>query len=215
MSQIIVLMGPQGAGKGTQGQKLAGILNMPIVGTGDMLREVAKSGSLLGHQVKQIQEAGQLVSDDILRQVVKERTIKDDCSRGYILDGFPRTITQAEMLEEIAQAQGHTVLAVNIDAPRELLWKRLTGRRTCTQCGEIYNIYYMPSEREGVCDKDGASLYARSDDNEEAISKRLSLYDEKTKPILDYYRRSGRLHDIDGAGTPEEVFGKIAPLFGL
>jgi adenylate kinase len=129
---------------------------------------------------------------------------------GYILDGFPRTLPQAELLEDIASAQGHRVAVIKIDVPRELLYQRLAGRRTCSQCQATYNVYFKPSKQEGVCDLDGAPLFTRSDDNESAIALRLSLYDEMTRPLLDYYSDSNRLTKVDGTGTPEEVGLRIS-----
>jgi adenylate kinase len=209
MPDIIVLMGPQGAGKGTQAQMLADRPKLPLVATGDILREMALSDTALGMQVRALQAAGQLVPDDILAEIIKSRLSRTDCERGCILDGFPRTLPQAWLLESIAERLGHRITVLSIEVPPDLLLKRLTGRRTCSACGAIYNIYFKPSKKEGVCDIDGQPLFTRSDDNEEAIAKRLALYDEKTRPLLDYYAKSGRLHSVDGAGSPEEVFGRI------
>lgn len=214
MPEIIVLMGPQGAGKGTQAQMLAERNGLPLVATGDMLREIALSDMPLGLQVREVQAAGQLVSDDILAQVVQTRLSRPDCERGCILDGFPRTLPQVRLLESIARALGHRITAMSIEAPRELLAKRLAGRRTCSACGAIYNVYFKPSSTEGVCDLDGQPLFTRSDDNEESIAQRLALYDEKTRPLLDYYADSGRLYKVDGSGTPDDVFARMAKLLG-
>ncbi|MFP5262256.1 MAG: adenylate kinase [Blastocatellia bacterium] len=210
MPSIFVLMGPQGAGKGTQAQMLADSFHLPIVATGDMLRDIALTDTPLGHQVRAVQAAGQLVSDDILAEVVKTRLSNCDCDGGCILDGFPRTLPQARLLERIAHSRGRRISVVKIDVPRELLFKRLTGRRTCTACGAIYHVEFMPSRQDGICDLDGQPLFTRSDDYPEAIENRLALYDEKTRPLLDYYGESGRLYKVDGTGTPEEVFGRIA-----
>jgi adenylate kinase len=210
MAEIFILMGPQGAGKGTQAQKLAEKFSLPIVATGDMLREVAKTDSALGRQVKEFQETGNLVSDDILAAVVRERTSRDDCKQGYILDGFPRTSPQTELLEKIAAEQGHRITVIKIKIPHEFLYKRLAGRRTCSRCGHIYNIYYQPSLREGVCDLCGGELFTRSDDKEEAIRRRLKDYTEKTKPLVKYYAQTGRMKEVSGLGTPEEVFEAIS-----
>ena len=210
MANIIVLMGPQGAGKGTQAQMVAERFGLPIVATGDMLRDVARTETDLGHQVRELQATGQLVPDEILAEVVNNRTSQIDCCQGYILDGFPRTLPQARLLERIAQSQGYKILVIKIDVDRELLYRRLTGRRTCTKCGAIYHTEFLPSKQEGVCDLDGQALFTRSDDNEEAIQQRLALYDEKTRPLLDYYGGSGRLIKVDGTGTPEEVFDRIS-----
>jgi adenylate kinase len=205
-------MGPQGAGKGTQAQLLADTFHLPIVATGDMLRDIALTDTELGHQVREVQAAGQLVSDDILAEVVKTRLSNCDCAGGCVLDGFPRTLPQARLLERIAQAQGHRISVIKIDVPRELLLKRLASRRTCTACGAIYNVEFKPPAQDGVCDLDSQPLFTRSDDYPEAIENRLALYEEKTRPLLDYYAESGRLHKVDGTGTPDEVFGRIAEI---
>ena len=210
MPSIIVLMGPQGAGKGTQAQMLTEAFGLPIVATGDMLRDIALTETTLGRQVREVQAAGRLVSDDILAEVVNERLSRGDCAEGCILDGFPRTLPQARLLENIAESQGHKIVVVEIDVPRDLLHKRLTGRRTCSVCGAIYHLHFKPSKKDGVCDIEGAPLFTRSDDNEESIAQRLALYDEKTHPLLDYYARTGRLHKVDGTGTRHEVGERIA-----
>jgi adenylate kinase len=214
MPEIIVLMGPQGAGKGTQAHLLTQRLGLPIVATGDMLREMALSDTPLSLQIRSVQEAGQLVSDDILAEVIKTRMSCSDCVRGCILDGFPRTLPQARLLESIAAELGHQILVISIDLPREFLLKRLTGRQMCSVCGAIYNVYFKPSATPGVCELDGQPLFTRADDNEESIAKRLTLYDEKTRPLLDYYSQSGRLHEVDGDGTTEEVFNRIVKALG-
>jgi adenylate kinase len=214
MARIIVLMGPQGAGKGTQAQKLAAALKLPIVATGDMLREMAQTETPIGHQLQKVQASGQLVSDDILAEVIKERLSRDDCKAGCLLDGFPRTMPQVHLLEDIAHALGHEIRVITIDVPRDLLIRRLLGRRTCSRFGHTYNIEFKPSKVEGICDQDGSTLFTRSDDNEEAIAQRLALYDEKTRPLVDHYAASGRLGRADGTGTPEEVFERIQALIG-
>jgi adenylate kinase len=210
MAEIIILMGPQGAGKGTQAQMLAEKFSLPIVATGEMLREVAKSDTALGRQVKEFQESGNLVSDDILAEVIRERTSQEDCEQGYILDGFPRTSPQAELLEKIAAEQGHTIIVIKIKIPHEFLYKRLAGRRTCSKCGHIYNIYFKPSRREGLCDICDGELFTRSDDHEEVIRRRLSEYTEKTKPLVNYYAQTGRVKEVSGLGAPEYVFEAIS-----
>ena len=214
MPDITVLMGPQGAGKGTQAHMLAERLKLPLVATGDILREMAHSDEPLGLQVRKVQAAGQLVSDDILAEVIKTRLSRPDCRGGCILDGFPRTLPQVKLLETIADHLGHRITVISIEVPRELLFKRMAGRRTCTSCGAIYNVYFMPSKIEGICDVDDQPLFTRSDDNEEAITQRLSLYDEKTRPLLDYFAESGRLHRVDGTGAPEDVFKRIEGILG-
>jgi len=214
MARILVLMGAQGAGKGTQAQKLSRALALPIVATGDILREVAKTDTPIGRKVGSLQAAGQLVPDDILAEIVSNRTQRDDCHNGYILDGFPRTLPQARLLETIAARQGHQIVVINIEVARELLFKRLTGRRTCKNCGRIYNIYFKPTAIEGVCDVCGGELFVREDDNPESIAQRLSLYDEMTSPLLAHFSEAGVLHTVDGTGLPNEVFEKILGAIG-
>jgi adenylate kinase len=209
MSNVYILMGPQGAGKGTQAQMLAEQLGAPTVATGDILRDISKTETPLGRLVNNVLRSGQLVSDDILAEVVSDRLSGKDCQQGCILDGFPRTIPQARLLERIAQGQGHRIVAINIDVPREDLLHRLSGRRMCPACGAIYHVDFKPPKSDNACDVDGSPLVTRTDDNEEAIRQRLSLYDEKTRPLLDYYDESNRLHVVDGTGTPEEVFDRI------
>src|SRR5438128_8622955 len=162
MPDIIAFMGPQGAGKGTQAQMLAERFKLPLIATGDILREMALGDTPLALQVRALQGAGQLVSDEILAEVVKSRLGLGDCGRGCVLDGFPRTLPQARLLESIAESLGKQIRVISIEAPRDLLIKRLTGRRTCTCCGAIYNIYFKPSKKEGVCDLDGQPLFTRS-----------------------------------------------------
>ena len=210
MANIYVLMGPQGAGKGTQAQLLADRLGLPIVATGDILRDIASTPTPLGQHVKEVLATGELVSDDILAEVVKGRICKPDCTGGCILDGFPRTLPQTRLLEKIAQEGGHRIVVIKIDVPKELLLRRLTGRRICKLCNSIYHVEFKPPKVDEVCDLDGEPLYTRPDDNIEAIQQRLQLYVEKTKPLLDYYAETGRLHRVDGTGTPENVFARIA-----
>jgi adenylate kinase len=210
MSNIYVLMGPQGAGKGTQAQLLADRFGLPIVATGDILREIAAAPTALGEHVKAVLASGELVSDDILAEVIKERLCLNDCIGGCILDGFPRTLPQAQLLEKIAQEDGNRIVVIKIDVPRELLLRRLTGRRICKRCNSIYHMEFKPPKHDEVCDLDGEPLSRRADDNVEAIQQRLQLYLEKTKPLLDYYEASSRLYRVDGTGTPENVFGRIS-----
>lgn len=214
MPDIIILMGPQGAGKGTQAQMLAEEFSLPIVATGDMLREVAKTETALGHQVKAILESGDLVPDDILAAVINERTSREDCRNGYLLDGFPRTSPQAQLLEKVAERQGHQITVISIDVPRDILFKRLAGRIMCRDNGHVFNTYFKPSATDGFCDIDGSELIKRSDDTEDAIARRLSEYDAKTKPLLNYYADTERLKIVDGTRSPQEVFRDIAQAVG-
>ena len=210
MSNLYVLMGPQGAGKGTQAQLLADRFGLPIVATGDILREYAKDETPLGQHVKEVLATGELVGDDILAEIIKDRLCLNDCVGGCILDGFPRTLPQAQLLEKIAQGDGNRLVVIKIDVPRELLLRRLTGRRICKRCNSIYHMEFKPPKLDELCDLDGEPLVTRPDDTIEAIQQRLQLYQEKTKPLLDYYEGSKRLYRVDGTGTPEAVFSRIA-----
>jgi len=211
---IVVLIGPQGAGKGTQAQLLSEKLGLPIIATGEILRKVAEEDTPIGREVREIQKSGNLVPDEILAQIVRDRIARGDCDKGCILDGFPRTLPQARLLEELADIKGDKIFAVQISVPRDMLWKRLAGRRTCTRCGATYNVYLKPSKVEGRCDLDQCVLVTRDDDRPEAIEQRLALYEEKTKPILEYYKQSGRLHEVDGTGDPLDVFSRLISVLG-
>jgi adenylate kinase len=212
MSNLYVLMGPQGAGKGTQAQLLADRFGLPIVATGDILREIAKDETEFGQHVKAVLATGELVSDDILAEVIKKRLCLNDCVDGCILDGFPRTLPQARLLEKIAQEDGNRIVVIKIDVPRELLLRRLTGRRICKRCNSIYHMEFKPPKHDEVCDLDGEALMTRPDDTIEAIQQRLQLYQEKTRPLLEYYEASNRLQRVDGTGTPETVFNRLAEI---
>src|SRR5262245_10741373 len=215
MSMIVVLIGPQGAGKGTQAQMLSEKLGLPIIATGEILRKVGEEETPLGREVREIQKSGNLVPDEILAQIVKDRIARGDCDKGCILDGFPRTLPQARLLEELADLRGDRIVAVQISVPRDMLWKRLAGRRTCATCGATYNVYLKPSKVDGKCDLDKGPLAIRDDDRPEAIEQRLALYEEKTKPLLDYYRQSSRLNEVDGTGDPLEGFARLISVFGV
>src|SRR5690349_3360595 len=192
MAKIIVLMGAPGAGKGRQARLLQERLHLPQISTGDIFRALKHADTPLAQEVRDIMERGQLVPDELTIQVVKERTAQDDCRNGYILDGFPRTPAQAASLEKLASEQGNTIAAVLIDVPEDLLEKRMTGRRNCPVCGEIYNIYFKPPKYDNVCDfHPQAQLEHRADDNVETVKARLATYEEQTRPLIDYYTRTG------------------------
>lgn len=210
MSKIIVLIGAPGAGKGTQARLLQAELNIPQISTGDMFREIQKADSPLAKEVKEILASGRLVPDDVTFQMVKERTSREDCRGTYILDGFPRTPVQAEMLETLADAQGKKILAILVDVPVAALEKRLTGRRSCPICGEIYNIYYKVPKVEGYCDlHPDAALTHRADDRIEKVKVRLETYEENTKPLLEFYEESGRLQRVDGNNDPGTIYKEL------
>lgn len=209
MSRVIVIIGPPGAGKGTQARLLSDKYGYPQISTGDILREMAQADTELGLAIKATLASGKLVSDEILAEVIRTRTARADCDNGYILDGFPRTINQAHLLEELAELQKKEVFLVRAKVHQDVLFKRLTGRSTCPKCGEIYNVYFRPSKVEGICDLDGTELKYRSDDNPESVLKRFDEYKTATAPLIEYYRESGRLIEIDGEGQVEEIFEKL------
>ena len=187
----IILLGAPGAGKGTQAKQIVEHYGIPQISTGDLLRENVKLGTELGKKAKSIMDAGKLVPDDLVNDMVAERVARPDCARGYILDGFPRTVGQAEWLDGFLSARGSKLplRVIKIAVDYDKLLRRLTGRRTCPVCGTIYNIYTSPPKTNEVCDKDGAKLTFRKDDSEEAIATRLKAYENETLPLTDYYHR--------------------------
>ncbi|MBA2703803.1 MAG: adenylate kinase [Blastocatellia bacterium] len=210
MPKIIVLMGAPGAGKGTQARLLHERLHLPQISTGDMFRALKEAQTPLADEVRVLMAAGQLVPDDVTIRVVRERTAQDDCRKGYILDGFPRTPAQAAMLEELAVEQGNSIQAIEIRMPRELLAKRMTGRRNCPVCGEIYNIYFRPARVDNVCDlHPQIQLVHRADDTPETVEARLVTYEEQTRPLLDYYQAKNVLFVVDGTREPEDIYRDI------
>jgi adenylate kinase len=210
MSKIIVLIGAPGAGKGTQARLLQERLGIPQISTGDMFREMKTLDTPLAREVQEIMASGKLISDDITYKIVQDRTSREDCRGGYILDGYPRTAVQAAQLEGLAKEQGFDIQAIEVDVPRDELMKRLTGRRSCSVCGEIYNIYSKPPKSDNVCDfHPETELTHRADDNEQSVSTRLATYDKQTKPLLDYYENSGRLRKVDGTGELEQIYSQL------
>jgi adenylate kinase len=203
-------MGAPGAGKGTQARLLQERLGLPQISTGDMFRALKEAGTPLAQEVRAIMEVGQLVPDDLTIRVVRERTGREDCKHGYILDGFPRTPAQAAMLEKLAVEQGNRIQAILVDVPLELLEKRMIGRRSCPVCNEIYNIYFKPPKTDNVCDlHPETQLTHRADDNPETVKARLNTYEEQTRPLLDYYAAQNRLQRVDGTGEPEAIYAEI------
>jgi adenylate kinase len=211
MSKIIVLMGAPGAGKGTQARLLHERLGLPQISTGDMFRAMKdEAESPLAEELRPIMRAGGLVPDALTIRMVRERTGREDTKDGYILDGFPRTPTQAAMLEELAVEQGKTIQPILVDVPQEVLERRMVGRRSCPVCGEIYNVYFRPPKVDNVCDlHPEAQLRHRADDNPETVQARLTTFHEQTRPLLDYYQESGRLHRVDGTRDPEAIYADI------
>ena len=210
MAKIIVLMGAPGAGKGTQARLLQERLHLPQISTGDIFRSLKTAHTPLAQEVREIMERGQLVPDELTIKLVKERTAQDDCRNGYILDGFPRTPAQARSLEKLAAEQGNEIVAILIDVPLDLLEKRMTGRRNCPVCNEIYNIYFKPPRHDNVCDfHPDAQLNWRADDNPETVEARLATYEKQTRPLLDYYKANNLLHVVDGTREPEVIYRDI------
>jgi adenylate kinase len=203
-------MGAPGAGKGTQARLLQERLNLPQISTGDIFRALKTAHTPLAQEVREIMERGQLVPDDLTIRVVKDRTSQEDARNGYILDGFPRTPEQAASLEKLAAEQGNTIIPILIDVPQDYLEKRMTGRRNCPVCGEIYNIYFKPPRYDNVCDlHPEAQLVHRADDNVETVKARLATYEEKTQPLIEYYRTAGLLRTVDGTRDPEAIYEDV------
>jgi len=211
----IVFLGPPGAGKGTQAKRIAEKYGIPQVSTGDMFREHLSKGTELGQKAKEYMEKGQLVPDEIVLGMVEERLKQSDCEKGFILDGFPRTVPQAEALDQLLDKMGKKIdYAICIDVPDEEPVKRLTGRRTCKKCGMMYHVIFKPPKEEGKCDVCGGELYQRADDNEETVRNRLKVYHEQTEPIIQFYEKKGVLHRIDGIGSIDEIFERIVKVLG-
>lgn len=211
----LVLLGAPGAGKGTQAKKLIEKYGIPQISTGDILRQSVADGTPLGKEAKSYMDKGELVPDKVVLGLVQERLRKDDCKKGYILDGFPRNTAQAQALDGILNDLGMALTAaLSVDVPKEDLMKRLTGRRTCRKCGQMYNVYFSPPKAEGVCDKCGGELFQRDDDREETIKRRLDVYEAKTAPLIDYYSKKGILKSVQGTGGIDQIFGKICSVLG-
>jgi adenylate kinase len=206
----IVLLGAPGSGKGTQAQRLMAEKGIPQISTGDLLRAAVASGSELGRKAKSAMDAGELVSDDIVLGMIRERLAEDDAANGFILDGFPRNESQAESLDDLLAELGQPLdAAVLMDVDFDVLMKRLTGRRTCSVTGKVLNIHYSPQEELDACLKAGGELRQRDDDNEETIANRLQVYREQTAPLVDYYRDRGLLKTVDAEGSIEAVYERL------
>lgn len=209
----LILMGPPGAGKGTQAERIVEEFKIPHISTGDAFRSAVKQGTALGIKAKEYMDAGLLVPDEITIGVVRERLQADDCKNGFMLDGFPRTISQAEALDEIVKSMGTKIdHVINLKVDRSLLLARLTGRRVCRSCGSTYHELFNPPATQGVCDKCGGELYQRSDDTEEKVGTRLDEYMNKTAPLLEYYRNKSLLRELDGERNIDEVTAEIRSL---
>ena len=206
----IIMLGAPGAGKGSQASRIAKEYQLPHISTGDIFRANLKEETELGKKAKSFMDKGELVPDDITIAMLLERIHKEDCKNGYILDGFPRTIPQAEALKEaLAKKDEKIDLALDVEASDELIIKRMAGRRTCPACGAIYHIVTLPPKTDGICDRCGADLIQRKDDNEETVKNRLKIYHEITEPLISYYKKEGILEEIDGAEELDKVFEKV------
>jgi len=211
----LVLMGLPGAGKGTQAEKIVEKYNIPHISTGDMFRAAMKEGTELGLKAKSFIDKGELVPDEVTIGIVRERLGKDDCEKGFLLDGFPRTVAQAEALEKILQELNKKIdYVINIDVDQEILMERLTGRRICKDCGATYHLVFNPPTQNDKCDKCGGELYQRADDNEETVANRLEVNLKQTKPLLDFYSEKGYLRNINGQQQIDQVFEDISALLG-
>jgi adenylate kinase len=213
LGRAVIFLGPPGAGKGTQAKQIAESYGVPHLSTGDMFREHVSRGTPLGLRAKPIMERGELVPDDLVLSMVEDRISQPDTADGFILDGFPRTVPQAEKLDEILRRRFKTEpLVVHFVVDKNQLMRRLTGRRVCGIGGEIYNIYDHPPKVPGRCDRDGGELTQRPDDREEVIAERLAAYERQTRPLVDYYRQQGVLKDVDGMAAPEAVTKNVLGL---
>ncbi|MDA8215944.1 MAG: adenylate kinase [Nitrospiraceae bacterium] len=212
----LVLLGAPGAGKGTQAKILVGKYGIPQISTGDLLRAAVAAGTPLGKEAKSYMDKGELVPDSVVLGMVEERLKQDDCKKGYILDGFPRNTKQAETLDSMLSSLNMALTAaLSVDVPFEDLMKRLTGRRTCKACGQMYNVYFNAPKKEGVCDKCGGELFQRDDDKEDTIKKRLEVYNAQTAPLIDYYGKKNILKSVAGTGSIDDIFKKVCDLLGL
>jgi adenylate kinase len=209
----IIMLGAPGAGKGTQAKMIADKYSIPHVSTGDIFRANIKNGTELGMEAKRYMDQGQLVPDELTVKILLDRVAQDDCKNGYVLDGFPRTIPQAEVLDEALTKLGDSIdYAINVDVPDENIINRMSGRRACVACGATYHIVHIPTKVEGICDRCGAELILRDDDKPETVKKRLDVYHTQTQPLIDYYTAKGVLKEVDGTRDMKDVFADIVKL---
>ncbi|WP_026521227.1 adenylate kinase [Butyrivibrio sp. VCB2001] len=206
----IIMLGAPGAGKGTQAKMIAEKFDIPHISTGDIFRANIKNGTELGKKAKEYMDKGQLVPDELTVEILLDRVAADDCKNGYVLDGFPRTIPQADVLDKELTKLGDKVdFAINVDVPDENIVRRMSGRRACLKCGATYHIEHIPPKKEGICDKCGSELVQRDDDKPETVQNRLSVYHEQTQPLIDYYNKKNILKSVDGTKDMQEVFSDI------
>ena len=210
---LLILLGPPGAGKGTQAERLSEELKVPHISTGDILRQAVADGTRLGLEARKVMEAGQLVGDDIMLGIIRERLAQSDAGRGYILDGYPRTLPQARALDELMGERSEpAVVVANISVDKEELVRRISGRRSCPNCKAVFNVHREPSQKPDVCDVCGQGLAQRADDEEDTVRERLAVYDRQTRPLLDYY--GDRVANVDGQGSPQAVFERLSSVVG-
>ena len=211
----IIMLGAPGAGKGTQAKKIAEKFQIPHISTGDIFRANIKAGTELGKKAKEYMDQGQLVPDELTLELIMDRFQNPDCANGYVLDGFPRTIPQAEALTEALAKKGETIdYAINVEVPDENIINRMGGRRACLACGATYHIVYAPTKVEGVCDRCGEKLVLRDDDKPETVKNRLNVYHAQTQPLIEYYTKQGKLAEVDGTQSMEDVFNAIVKILG-
>ena len=206
----IVMLGAPGAGKGTQAKQIAAKYGIPHISTGDIFRANLKEGTPLGLKAKEYMDKGSLVPDELTLELIMDRFTKDDCKNGYVLDGFPRTIPQAEALTKALEERNDEIdSAINVEVPDEKIIDRMSGRRACAKCGGTFHIKYNPTKKEGICDLCGGELYVRDDDKPEIVKKRLDTYHAQTQPLIDYYQKAGKLKEVDGTQDVDKVFADI------
>ncbi len=211
----IIMLGAPGAGKGTQAKMIAEKYGVPHVSTGDIFRANIKNGTQLGMEAKKYMDQGLLVPDELTVRILLDRVAQDDCKNGYVLDGFPRTIPQAQVLDEALTKLGDKIdYAIDVDVPDENIIRRMSGRRACLTCGATYHIEHIPPKKEGICDKCGSELVLRDDDKPETVKNRLAVYHEQTQPLIDFYEKKGVLRTVDGTLPMEEVFAAITGILG-
>lgn len=211
----IIMLGAPGAGKGTQAKKIADKYHVPHISTGDIFRANIKEGTELGKKAKAYMDQGLLVPDELTLEIVMDRFTNPDCANGYVLDGFPRTIPQAEALTEALEKKGEAIdYAVNVEVPDDNIISRMSGRRACLACGSTYHIVYAPTKTEGVCDRCGEKLVLRDDDKPETVKKRLDVYHSQTQPLIEYYTGQGKLAEVDGTQDVDAVFDAIVKILG-
>ncbi len=209
----IIMLGAPGAGKGTQAKRIAEKFGVPHISTGDIFRANIKNGTDLGKEAKKYMDEGQLVPDELTVRILLDRVKDKDCEKGYVLDGFPRTIPQAEVLDSELKKLGEKVdYAIDVDVPDENIIHRMSGRRACLKCGATYHLEYLKPAKEGICDKCGSELVLRDDDKPETVKKRLTVYHEQTQPLIDYYKKAEVLHSVDGTKEPDQVFEAIVEI---